>query len=143
MTDVYINGCATGITMQDSNYSLLRVGMDSCTTGIICEQGTGGYSVLSSGFLAGNGGFFNNNTTCISFKGLHWGQLKFFGGSSNTTGISVSQGARVGIRSDYNTGATNELNIEGAVVTYATMRAATPKVSSNPNYYSMIYESDF
>jgi len=140
-TDLYIKGCTTGITMQNSNYALSRTAFESCTKAILSDQGDN-YQNLFVSKLGLNGGFFNNCGTCFDFKGPHWIQTKFIGGTGNTLIANVKQGTRFGFRSDFNPAGTTEITMDTANATLADVRAATPKLVNN-TYGSIAYESDY
>ena len=70
-------------------------------------------------------------------------QSKYVGGVGNTNAVVAAQGARVGIRGDFNPAAVNEITIDGVVSTYATMRNAVPPVTNNQTYFTVVYSSDY
>ncbi len=85
-----------------------------------------------------------DTTSCsigLEISGANAAYITTFSGTTNTTGISLSQGARVQVGSASTiTGPTNEILIDGVSTTLAAMRAATPKTITNLPYGTVIHE---
>lgn len=95
-------------------------------------------------YLACPGGraiFVQNKTTAVDLEGTHycdfWGSVL---GDTNTNAFVLAKGARVRISSTTAIAATNEVTLDGTVSTFATMRAANPKVLSSA-YGSYAHEA--
>jgi len=102
------------------------------------------YGQTSAGFGFGTVGlcrtsYFTGWATAIELKEGCWFDLDVYG-TGNTTGLSVSRGAEVRIGSSATLTGTTEISIDGSSTTLATMRAASPKVVSNANYFTKIFE---
>jgi len=129
-----IKGFGTGINIGTSATSV-NATVKSCTTGIAVSSG--GRFNLSACKLS-------SNTTCLSVSDNGEAYIASTSTwSASTTGISVTTGGRCKVVSTLSMSTvTNELSVDGATATLATMRAASPKTHpTTANIYgSLAYE---
>lgn len=116
-----IENVATGISIIDST----TVGMGSCMN-----------------LNASIGALIKNCTTAVSISGpssmYSPGTMKI---DTCTNGWVASRGARIQINSASTvTAVTNEITVDGTISSLASMRAASPKVANNANYFTAVYE---
>lgn len=95
----------------------------------------GGFSYFTS-----SADDFSNCGVAVYAAGMVQGTLLTATGTSNTTAVKVENGAAVQISSTTTLTGTTEISVDGTASTLAALRAATPKVLSNPNYGTKVYE---
>jgi hypothetical protein len=165
LTSVFINGGSLGFNLGGNTtgplinncmfkgqsfagISLLSVGLmqmvncrvDNCTTGVdTTESSTGGLGMTT---FAINACDISNCTVAgVSLRGPFCGTfLTNVSGTGNLIGVKLARGSKAAIAASVTLTGTTELSIDGAANTYATMRAASPKVLTNANYYTLAYE---
>lgn len=109
-------------------------------TGIKSSAGsaTGGNVPFSLGVSSTD---ISNCATAISLRNpLAAGTISAVTGSSNTVGMSLTTGSKLKVDATTTLTGTTEVSIDGTTTTLATMRAASPKVVNNTNYFTAIYE---
>jgi hypothetical protein len=83
----------------------------------------------------------SNCTTGILLTGAFVGcYLTNVSGTGNTTLLQISRGARAVIAANVTATGTTEVSIDGTSSTFAAMRALTPKIISDVNYFTSFYE---
>jgi len=91
--------------------------------------------------LGGSGGDISSCVTGIDASGTHHFSLAaVWSGAGNTTAISVSKGSALQLSAASTITGVTELSIDGTAFTVAAMRAAVPKVISDINHGSRVYE---
>lgn len=95
-----------------------------------------------SGMIITASDFSNCNIGIASTAGVRMANLTgVVSGSGNTTGISISKGAKFQISATSTiSGATNEVLMDGTNYTLAAMRAASPKSICDLSYLTCFYE---
>lgn len=148
----YITGSTTGLSLYSPTTSIPRTGLaglgsvfNTCTTGVAVGSSmiTGGGLVAWAFSDSTNWAHFQSCGTVATINGPNIFSMGTFTGSSNTTGIVATKGAKVQISSGSTLGVSGtELSVDGVTSTLATMRAASPKTfptTANP-YGTVIYE---
>jgi len=112
--------------------------------GSVGIQWFGGNTTKGSGILAAQSYDISNCPTAHSLVGKVTYAVVFpssgVTGSSNTTGINVSEGASFITNTGYALGATTEITIEGNNFTLANMRAQSPKSIVDMMSGARVYE---
>jgi hypothetical protein len=150
-TDTWIRFCKLegftriGLSLSTSGGTLDGVHIDgggaANTHGVYCATS----SSFSGNTTLGGGGIgkavINNCVYGVYLQGPGIaGIIQQTSGTGNTTGISLSQGAKCRVDSTATITGTTEVSVDGAATTLATMRAATPKLIKDADYGTMIYE---
>lgn len=119
----HLNTCVKGFDFNPSG---------AFPSGVIPSAGT---YVLSD-----NDTISNMSTAAVDILGSNFMGIVGTVGTGNAIGIRLAKGASVQVSSGATLTGTTEVSIDGASSDLATMRAATPKVINNSNYFSKFFE---
>lgn len=144
LSAVEIDNCATGASCSGSPANLFLSGSRITNTTGKCIQISstgsyaGGVNILSSaGVFLKNGGA----ATAVEIKGPNVANFTGLFIDTALNGIVATNGARCRIASSSTmTNVTNEISVDGTVITLVALRALTPKALSNTTYFTVIHE---
>jgi hypothetical protein len=133
---------STSVTLQFGAQSIqfnsnVMVGGGGSTKGINLQSGSTNGDANSIGMQGGTIGGYG---TGLQIIGPNFARIDAVVGTGNTTGVLLTTGANLSVSSSVTLTGTTEVSIDGTASDWATMRAASPKVVKNSDYFTIFYE---
>ncbi len=135
LTNNFIDTGAEGIRLIGGSVTSYGGFITGCAKGISING-----SLAPSHFALSNTATINSSTTvAIEVTSAFLALGATFGGTGSLVGVSLLKGARCSVSTSVTMTGTTEVSIDGVSSTWATMRAASPKLITN-TYGTIFYE---
>lgn len=128
-TTIAVNGGAGSTNVQGCKIDAVTPGS---RVGVRCSP-PGQMRIINSDIS-------NCGTAVSMLEPLTYIECSGLTGTGNTTAISVAKGAALQVNSGSTITGTTELSVDGTATTLAVMRAQSPKILTDPNYGSKVFE---